>query len=172
MLLKQKAKTTVIFLVIWLCCFCPKGAMVSAQNNPMYPEPAALFLVPEKDKFLDPDYLYINIYSDTASTTVNAWLLGLDYDPARVELASVSPATGSCELMIFQHIDHDSGQLSLACGQPEGFSGQQILARLVFSKLEKGEAILDFSGYSAFKAADGLGTDVPLLSERHVVEIK
>ncbi len=166
---KQKAKKTVAFFCL-LFCICLSGAdWAEAAITSL--QPASLFVLVDKENFFGPDYLFAQIVSDTATTSINAVLAGLSYSTSTLDLVAVQPDENACPLLMHQAINHRLGRLDLICGNPDNFSGRQTIAYLVFRKITAGQAELSILPYSSLRAADGLGTDLPLQRETHRVQI-
>ncbi|MCK5061675.1 hypothetical protein KAR28_03935 [Candidatus Parcubacteria bacterium] len=164
---KQKIKMNTVILLLF--CFLVSGAsLVGAAIAST--ELASLSFLVNKEKFLDPEYLYVDIAVKPNTNSINAGLMGIEFDPAALELVSTSIAS-SCPLLIGEFIDNESGRADLMCGSPIAITDNSAIFHLIFKKKIAGFTNLNFLSHSSLLSADGRGTPVPVQMENHNIFI-
>ncbi|MCK5211413.1 hypothetical protein KAJ89_01805 [Candidatus Parcubacteria bacterium] len=164
-MLRLKQKTKINTVILLLFCFCFSGAsLVEAANAS--PELAPLSFLINKEKFLDPEYLYVDIALNPNLNSINAALMGIEFDPQALELLTATTAS-SCPLLINEFIDNKQGRADLICGALVAITNDSPIFHLKFKKKVSGFTNLNFLSHSTLLLADGHGTPVPVQTESH-----
>jgi len=161
--LKQKPKINTVILLLF--CFCVSGASLVEVVNASA-ELASLSFAVDKEKFLDPNYLYVDIALNPNTNSINAGLMGIEFDPQALELMTATLAS-SCPLLIGEFIDNELGRVDLMCGTPVAIAENSTIFHLKFKKKTSGFTNLNFLSHSTLLLADGHGTPVPVQLESH-----
>ena len=133
--------------------------------------PVWVFLLPEKDPFLDPEILKINLVVDPGLTRVNAVLGALEFDPQLLEITSFRPHDSFCALSPFSYADNDNGLFVLACGRPEAAASAFNLAEISFTKKKPGRAAFLVSDFVEICSPDNPSLSLPVQRELHYIDI-
>lgn len=163
MTIKYKLPVILFIIVVLLV---PGNVILKASPNM-----ATLFLVLDKDSFLDPEILSMNIKLNS-DTPANALLLGLAFDPLKLELKDLNINESLCPIVIWQDVDNENGLAHFICGSPTGINSQdEAISQLIFNKKQAGFSQLRILEYSSIVANDGQGTNIPLQREVHNIYI-
>ncbi len=168
-MLRLKQKTKINTVILLLFCFCVSGASLVEVVNAST-ELASLSFLIDKENFLDPNYLYVDITMNPNLNSINAALTGIEFDPQALELITATTAS-SCPLLIGEFIDNQLGRTDLMCGAPVAISDNSTLFHLTFKKKTPDFTSLNFLGHSALLSADGYGSPVPVQLESHDIFI-
>jgi len=66
----------------------------------------------DKESFLNPDFLFLDIVADSATSTFNAVLTSISYDPSMIEIENIIFDDPFCSIIATSSIDNISGQTS------------------------------------------------------------
>jgi hypothetical protein len=132
---------------------------------------AGIYMAPDFDLFLDPEYLYINITADSGINAINATGINMQYNPAKMQIAEIDYSLSFCMEFINETVDNASGTFNLNCGTPLAVSSSTLpVARIKFLKIDSGWTNLALSD-SHLLANDGLGSEIPVDNEIHSIYI-
>ncbi len=131
---------------------------------------ASLFISLEKESFLDPDYLTIDLVVSPGVQPINTIKANLSFSLSKLALIQADKEQSFCSFFIEEKIDNEQGVYSLSCGAPNPENSLQMpIVRLTFKKLEAGWAKVKFLEDSSVLASDGLGTNI--LGDREIHNI-
>ena len=127
-----------------------------------YDDYAFLFFKIDKESFMNPDYLYLDLNFDSQNKNFNAGNINVAFDPKKIELLSSEKDNSFCEFFAKEEVDNTKGRYQLACGNPNAQNGEKNITRLVFKKLDKGFTKISYLDNSSMQSSNGLGTDLSL----------
>jgi len=131
-----------------------------------------LKLSSDKEKYLDPNYFFVDIAIDSASLPINAVSLSLNFSTSTLGLHEIIYEQSFCSFFIFENIDNLHGTLNIACASETPFSSTSIhVARLVFDKKMLGWSKFIFSDDSLVLSHDGFGSNLLESAEIHSMYI-
>lgn len=107
----------------------------------------------------------IPINIDTANQNINAAEVYLRFDPADLEVLSVSKDNSFFSLWIKDQpaFSNERGEISFAGGLPNpGFSGRGQIGSIKVKTKRKGSILIEFDQKSRTLLSDGLGTEIKL----------
>jgi hypothetical protein len=126
----------------------------------------------DKDTFLDPEFLDLDIVISGEENSFNAALADLRYDPNFIEIESITLDKDFCLFSVPELPSTEAGRETIICGTPYNNSASSTtMANIRFRKLGYGWTTLSLSGSSVL-AADGLGTEMLSTSETHQIYIE
>lgn len=161
---KQTISKLLVAALVLLPLFSPASMAIALGEAE--PE-ASLLISPDKERFLDPEHLYVDIIMDTATSSVNALNLQLSFASSSLELVASSTENNICEYTAVNETDNRTGAYELQCGfTPRAFSGT-VAVSLVFKKLDTGFTKMIITKDSAILANDGLGTNILAYRDIH-----
>lgn len=131
----------------------------------------SFFLSPDKERFLDQDYLYVDVNITLANNLVNTINLSLSFATSSLLLESASSSDHLSSFLILDNIDNNNGTYNLQYGINPATSTNQTVAHLKFKKIEAGFTKLLVNKNSNILAHDGFGTDILDYKEIHNIYI-
>lgn len=144
----------------------------AAQAETPNPNEAVFQLVLDKDTFFDPEIITFDLKINTASATVNAVSVLLDFNPTNLTLLATSTKGSLCTFVTNEEADNESGLYRLGCGTPiPNTLNQAQIMRLVFKKNTAGSTTLRLAGESEVFLADGMGTRLETVNEDYSIAI-
>ena len=133
---------------------------------------ASIYILLEKESFLNPDYLTIDLIVNPGLQPINTININLSYTPSKLALINTNKEQSFCSFFIEEKIDNEQGVYSLSCGAPNPENSLQMpIVRLTFQKLEAGWAKVKFLEDSSVLANDSLGTNILGNREIHNIYI-
>ncbi|MEA3398392.1 MAG: hypothetical protein U9R06_01470 [Patescibacteria group bacterium] len=165
--LDNKKYTLIIPLAI-IIIFAPEFSIsADAEIAESIETGAKIYLLPDKNSFLDTDNLKLNIFVDPAEKPFNAAEINLTFPPDLLAVASLTYASSACAFLAEEKIDNNQGMLKFVCGtSTRMLDFQTNIAQINFKKIANGFAKLNLSE-SKIITADGLGTQITALTEIH-----
>ena len=154
--MKKKISLFFIFLLslIWL--------VTPAASKPQAAEPnVSLFFKLDKQTYLDPEIIKIDLCLDTDSQNVNALSLDLGFATNSLELIKAEKGPVAGPFLIQETTNNQKGSYILLTGSstPLVATGTAIVY-LTFKKIKAGWTDLKINENSLVLAADGTGTNI------------
>lgn len=143
-------------IIICISIFFPPAEAIA------YDEYAFLFFKIDKESFMNPEYLTIDLTIDSNDKNINATDISVNFDNSMLELAKTDLSESFCDYFISEEIDNTKGKYNLTCGNPIPQSGEKIISHLTFKKIRSGFTKLKFGDNSTITASDGLGSTIDL----------
>jgi hypothetical protein len=147
-------KIITLLVVCLLICLCPPFSAQAMEKT------ASLFLLPDYNYFLNPDYLIIDLIVDPGGKPVNAVNIKLSFPFSKLTLVNINKEQSFCSFFINEKVSNEQGEYNLTCGTPGEIFTKTSVLRLSFQKLEAGWAKIKIREDSSVLARDGLGTDI------------
>ncbi len=133
-----------------------------------------LFFTPSSGNFLTDSLVDVSLLLDTGNEAVNVIDVKVEFPPDKLQV--VRPSTGDSFVSIWLQqptYSNKNGTITFSGGVPEkGIrSSSAVISTITFRVKEPGPAILKFSTTSSVLAADGLGSKLPVISGRAVLNL-
>ncbi len=166
MKINKKIKLLIGLLIIVNTIGTPVLADTAITLTPAQPG-AQVFLLPDKETFLDPDNLILDLMVDPEQKSFNAVQINFNFPSDILSLKKIDYASSSCPILAEEIIDNQTGQAEFVCGTTSRtLNFKTIIARVTFNKIQSGWTKIDLSG-SKIAAADGYGTNILNSAEIH-----
>lgn len=117
-------------------------------GNALTLTPANIWLKLDKNTYLDPDFLSLNIIGDSADL-INLAEIKLKYNPENLSFASIDFSDGFCELFIYNNFDAIPGEINFACANTKSATSFDF-AEIKFKKITAGWSNISLSGSKYF----------------------
>ncbi len=125
----------------------------------------------DKESFLNPGFLFLDIVIDSATSTFNTVLTSINYDPSMIEIDDIIFDNSFCSIIATSSMDNISGQTSFSCGNPNNnASSTTQIARLKIKKIQEGFTTVRLNN-SVVLSADGLANNILDNIEKHTLMI-
>lgn len=112
----------------------------------------------------------VKLMVDTDNKPVNAVGLIAHFDTNRLQILSMDTTESFCQFYPENRYDNQSGEIKISCGLPNpGFTGQSILAKIVFEPQSVGTAQIRVDPNSQILLNDGKATNI--LTQRTVKDL-
>jgi hypothetical protein len=128
---------------------------------------ARLYLLPQNVTAYEGETIMSEIRLDTEGEAINAAEVKVSFPPNRMRVGGVM--TGGSVFTMFPQLprySNEEGTLSVVAGIPNGFSGEGVVARVMFRMLGVGDAPIAISDTSQALLNDGRGTAARLSVSR------
>jgi hypothetical protein len=167
----KKMKNKSLFLISGIifisAIFLLNPPIISAQ----WPE-ARMWINIDKESFLDPDYLNIEIIMESEERSYNAVMGLLNYDPAFFNIEEVAINQAFCALIVGDLPSQEEGTKPVICGNPEANeTATTTLATFKLRKLDAGWTKISLDG-SRMLSSDGLARDLLHYNETNYLLIE
>lgn len=152
----------ILFTFIFYNSFIQKN-IHSIKKLPYTIYNSTMALDPESDLFDKTSEHKLTIKITTGGESINAAQVTLIYDPKLIKVEDILMTNSFCDpgFILEKNIDNTKGEVTIACGKPNGFVGDTaILAELLIQPLKEGELTMKFGDDNQVLANDGLGTNV------------
>lgn len=165
--MKYNNKILFVILISFLFSFLPLNS-INALDSDDYG--ASLFLLIEKEGFLDPEYLTLDIVINPGGNSINAVSSQISFSTTSLKLIKTEKEESFCSLFISEIVDNKGGY-NFSCGTPENTitDNNLTIARLIFQKLKPGFTKINFGDDS--KVLSGLGINILKSHEVHNIYI-
>jgi hypothetical protein len=147
--------------ILKLCFALFVGAALYAV--PAGADAARLYFVPQSATAYEGEVIVGEVRIDTEGAAINAVDVHVSFPQNKVRVSEVM--TGGSVFTLFPQLpqySNEEGTLSVVAGTPNGFSGEGVVARVLFRMLGVGDATVRISGESQALLNDGRGTSAPL----------
>ena len=125
----------------------------------------------DKESFLNPNFLFLDIVLDSATSSFNSVMSVIDYDPSFIEVENIIFDNSFCSIIATTSIDNLAGQTTIICGNPAtNASSTSQISRLKAKKINEGFTTIKLNN-SQVLSADGLANNILTTTETHSIMI-
>ncbi|MFC1678141.1 hypothetical protein ACFLZ9_00210 [Patescibacteria group bacterium] len=160
----KKIQPRVVLLLLFFIV-CPSLTTLQAQITGF--DQANLYLLPDFERFLDPDNLFVQVMIDSQEQTINAVDINIEFEPDKLSVDSLQFENSFCSIIISEKINNQEGIINITCGTENEIASSTInVALITFKKLVPGWTALSCNDSSVL-ASNGLGTNILNTTEFH-----
>lgn len=142
--------------IIFLCA-------VFLTAAPFIADAAVLYILPQAQTVYLGDTFIVEVRLDTEGKEINAAEANLTFSINLIDVLDVSTGGSALSIPVKGRGDSKGGDLFLAGGAPEGFTGDGLVGRITFSTKAEGTAVISFADDSRVLLNDGSGTPAELI---------
>ena len=161
----------IYFLLTFFVFYCFPIKLSNADTELGYLSPS-LFLLVDKNSYLDPERLIIDVVIKPEGQLINAANILLSFSFNKLSLTSINKENSFCSFFLKEKVDNAKGKYNLICGTPLPFASEKlVVARLIFKKEASGWAKIYVAENSSLHAHNGQGNNILGNRELHNIYI-